>query len=376
MVLWRLGTRRTKDTAESGPRRLRSRAARHAAEWVPWALRARVRLLVLLVRPPVFLLFAAYTALGAAAAGHADDRLLLARALLPVAAFLVFSVAVNDLADERIDRVNLPGDPRRPLVAGGALRGEMTLVAAVSAALALGGGFLLGPAAGLTVVAGLCVSAAYSLGPVRLADRGALAALVLPACYVAVPYLLGRLPAAGLPHGRGLLLPLGLYVGFVGRILLKDFRDVRGDALFGKRTFLVRHGRVATCRFSAVCWAAGCPLVLAGATSPTPALAAAVAVHLAVVLWLLRRLAAEPHPHRESRLITCAAIVGRGLLLTLLAHESLARLHWPPAATAAFLAALLTLTLGQTRTMLHHGPRPRLTPPQAAPHAAQTVQAR
>ena len=49
-----------------------------------------------------------------------------------------------------------------------------------------------------------------------------------------------------------LLLLAGLYAGFVGRILLKDFRDVRGDALFGKRTFLVRHGRGATCTLSAI----------------------------------------------------------------------------------------------------------------------------
>jgi hypothetical protein len=32
-------------------------------------------------------------------------------------------------------------------------------------------------------------------------------------------------------------------------------------ALFGKRTFLVRHGRKATCRFAAVGWIAGSTLV-------------------------------------------------------------------------------------------------------------------
>lgn len=330
-------------------------------------VRDRVRLLVVLVRPPVFLLFAAYTALGVAVAGHAGDRLLLVRALVPVAAFLMFSVAVNDLADERIDRVNLPDDPRRPLVAGGALRGEMVLIAVACAAVALAGGFLLGPAPGAVVAVGLGISAGYSLPPVRLAERGAVAALVLPACYVAVPYVVGLLPAGSWPRGRGLLLPLGLYVGFVGRILLKDFRDVRGDALFGKRTFLVRHGRVATCRFSAVGWTAGCVLLLAGATSPTPALYVTVAVHLAAVLWLLRRLAAERHPRRETLLVACAAVVGRGLLLALLAHESVAPRHWSQPASGALLAGLLALTLGQAYTMLRYGPRTRrlVVPPGA-----------
>ncbi|WP_327287170.1 UbiA family prenyltransferase [Streptomyces sp. NBC_01198] len=329
----------------------------------------RLRLLVTVARPPVLMLFALYTALALAGAGRAGDHLLLGRALVPVAAFLMFSVAVNDLADERIDRVNLPGDPRRPLVGAGALRAEMTVVALASAAVAVAGGFLLGPWPGLAVIAGLLVSAGYSLPPVRLSDRGAVAALVLPACYVAVPYLVGWLAVAPLPRGRGMLLPLGLYVGFVGRILLKDFRDVRGDALFGKRTFLVRHGRVWTCRFSAVGWTAGCALLLAGAPRPTPALVTASAVQLAVVLWLLRRLAADAHPRREALLISATAIVGRGMLLTLLAHESMLPQAWSPLARSAVLVALLVLTLGQVRVMLRHGPKPRLSLPVEGPAA-------
>src|SRR5690349_4471883 len=94
-----------------------------------------------------------------AAAVRVRLLVVLVRALVPVAAFLVFSVAVNDLADERVDRVNLPGDPTRPLVVGGALRREMTVTAAVAAAVALAGGFLLGAGPGLVTAAGLCVSA-------------------------------------------------------------------------------------------------------------------------------------------------------------------------------------------------------------------------
>lgn len=44
--------------------------------------------------------------------------------------FLLFSVALNDLADEAIDRVNLPGDRRRPLVAGTATRRELVAMVA------------------------------------------------------------------------------------------------------------------------------------------------------------------------------------------------------------------------------------------------------
>ena len=81
--------------------------------------------------------------------------------------------------------------------------------------------------------------------------------MLLPACYVAVPFLTAMLAAGRRPRAADLLVLAGLYSAFVGRIVLKDFRDVRGDALFGKRTFLVRHGRVVICRFSAAFWLVG-----------------------------------------------------------------------------------------------------------------------
>ena len=332
-------------------------------------------MLLALGRIPVLVLLAVYTAIGLADAGHPDDRLLLARALLPIAAYLMFSVACNDLSDERIDRVNLPDDPSRPLVSGGALRGELTVVAVVCGLVALGGAFLLGPWPGLVTAVGIGVSGGYSLRPVRIADRGAFAALTLPACYVAVPYLVGRLAAGPWPQGRGWLLPAALYIGFIGRILLKDFRDVRGDALFGKRTFLVRHGRVWTCRFSAVCWTLGTVLAVAALPGVTPSLVAVSTAYLGAALWLLHRLSRDDHPRREALLISAAAIVGRGLLLTVLAQLSVRPLHWSPWAQAATLLALLVLTLGQASTMLREGPASRLRVPAHWRHDSERVPA-
>ena len=51
---------------------------------------------------------------------------------------------------------------------------------------------------------------------------------------LAVPYLIGLLAAGGGVHADDLFLLVRLYLGFIGRILFKDFRDVRGDILFGK----------------------------------------------------------------------------------------------------------------------------------------------
>lgn len=74
----------------------------------------RIRLLIVMARPAVVILLGLFAATGLAQAGRPDDPLLLFRALLVVAGFLVCSVVVNDFADEAIDRVNLSGDPSRP----------------------------------------------------------------------------------------------------------------------------------------------------------------------------------------------------------------------------------------------------------------------
>ena len=93
----------------------------------------RFRLIVLLARPAVVILVGMFAAVGLAQAGRPNDAALLAKALVAVVGSLLFAVAVNDLADERIDRVNLPTDARRPLVAGTGTRTEMTIVAGVAA---------------------------------------------------------------------------------------------------------------------------------------------------------------------------------------------------------------------------------------------------
>ena len=326
---------------------------------------ARIRLIVLLARPAVIVLLAMFTATGLAQAGHAGAVVPLVEALAAVAGFLLFSVACNDIADEEIDRVNLPGE--RPLATGMLTRREFAITGVCAGAVALAAGVLLGWLAVLVTSAGLCVSAAYSLRPIRLAARGAVASLVLPACYVAVPYLLGVLAGT-----RGvlnairpdtLLLMAGLYLGFIGRILLKDFRDVRGDALFGKRTFLVRHGRRATCLFSACAWATGTGVILASTHRLTAALAIAEAACAAGALALLCALSRDRGARRDEALIASIAIVGRGMVLLLLAHLSMMDAHWDTARYNAVIAALAVLTAGPAWSMVRHGPVSRLTVP-------------
>ena len=243
----------------------------------------------------------------------------------------------------------------------------------VSAVLALAASATLRWQALVVTAAGMAVSAGYSLRPVRLADRGAVAAIVLPACYVGVPYLVGIFAARGGLHRDDLLLLAGLYLGFIGRILLKDFRDVRGDVLFGKRTFLVRHGRRWTCAFSACCWTAGMAVLLAAVHRPSTALAAAFAGCLAGALWLLRRLAAAPGARQDEWLISGLAIIGRGVILLLLAHLSMLETGWPGWRNALVIGGLGMLTAGMAASMVRHGPVTRSPAAFRQPAAPQQV---
>jgi 4-hydroxybenzoate polyprenyltransferase len=335
-------------------------------------IRTTARLVVLLCRPPVLLLLGMFALLGMAQAGSHGDWWTTARLLLAVAGFLVASVAVNDLADEAVDRVNLAGERSRPLVAGGATRSDLPLVAVVAAITSLAAAGTFGGDVLAVVAAGMALSAAYSLPPLRLSARGAIASLLLPAGYVTVPFLAGlwtARPEASLRTSDRVLL-LGLYLGFIGRILLKDFRDVRGDAQFGKRTFLVRYGRVWTCRCSAVLWVAG-SLAVAGVRDAGPTLWVAQAAWVAIVVALLRALSLDGGARRAERLISAVAIVGRGMVLTTIVHLGLVDRHTPAALATAVVVSLVVLILGQAWTMVRYGPSTRVRVPAAWSAAEQ-----
>jgi 4-hydroxybenzoate polyprenyltransferase len=336
-------------------------------------IRTTARLVVLLCRPPVLLLLGLFAALGMAQAGAHGLGGTSARVLLVVAGFLVASVAVNDLADEAVDRVNLSDVGSRPLVAGGARRSDLPLVAGVGAGVSLLAAATLGLDVLAVVLAGMALSAAYSLPPTRLSARGAVASLLLPAGYVAVPFLTGlwSVRATTALTGRDALLLAGLYVGFIGRILLKDFRDVRGDALFGKRTFLVRYGRRRTCGISAGMWVLGSASV-AGVRGAGAALLAAQLVWVVVALALLRALAVDGGARRDERLISAIAIVGRGMVVTTIAHLGMLDARVPAPFAVLGVAALVGLILGQVGTMVRFGPTTRLRVPAAWARASSS----
>ncbi len=304
------------------------------------------RLVAMMIRPPVAVLLLLFAALGMAPAGRADGfHPLFTTVLLIVGGWFLHATVLNDLADEAIDRVNLAAARARPLVSGDATRRQLLVLGNIAGLLALVVAWATNWRVGVVVLAGLALNVAYSLPPARISHRGAIASLMLPLGYVALPYLVGALSVQPALRSSDLVLLAGLYIVFIGRILLKDFRDVTGDDLFGKRTFLLRHGREATCMASAVCWVVGTATLFA--LVPVQSLVVAVfGAYLACALHGLRRLATTRGHVPEQVTIGAIAQVGRGMAVTLLAHFTMLRKGWSPAQRGVVTLTLAILFVG------------------------------
>jgi guanylate kinase len=214
-------------------------------------------LAVRMARPRTVVLIWLFMCIGhGAVSGHYGPRLLLTAASL--AAWYVHATCVNDRHGLDVDRINLLHSAERPLVQGSATPSDLRVLGAAAAACALmaaagGAGW-----AGVGIIAALLVlDYLYSSPPVQLSHRGAAAPLLLPLGYVAGPVLLGATSVTTAIPSRLVVLVIGLYLAFVGRSALKDFRDIDGDRQCNKRTFLVRHGVRATVTLSAVGWISG-----------------------------------------------------------------------------------------------------------------------
>ena len=145
------------------------------------------------------------------------------------------------------------------------------------------------------------IGIAYSLRPVRLSYRTYLAPLALAVAYVAVPYLLGAVAT-----GRGLTpatpsLVGALYVLFVARIVLKDFRDREGDALYGKPTLLLRFGKDATCAREPRRAARRQRSLLVLALRPPLGVTLLLELFVGAIAWMLHRLRTRGPTAARSR---------------------------------------------------------------------------
>jgi len=225
---------------------------------------------------------------------------------------------VNDVADREIDRVNHPRDSGRPLVTGEATEAELLRLHVVAAALALAAAVPLGPQGVVVVVVSLAVGRAYSLPPLTLSHRTLIAPLVVGFAYVLVPYAHGLIGTGARPSRSDVPFAAALLALFTARIVLKDFRDRDGDALFGKPTLLLQAGKTVTCAVSLAALVIG-DVVLILALRPPAAVALVLQLFVAAAASMLLRLRRLADRREEQVAIGIGARVGNGLLVTTLA---------------------------------------------------------
>lgn len=267
----------------------------------------------------------------------ARDLLALSVAL---AASYVAATTVNDIADAEIDRVNHPAGRGRPLVRGTATPRDLWILNAVAAVVALAAGTVVGWRGLVVVAVSLTIGYAYSVRPLLLSYRPYSATPVLAVAYVLAPYAHGLALAHVWPGRRDAVFAAALFALFMARIVLKDFRDLVGDRRFGRRTFLIRHGKPVTCLVSAAALVLG-TFLLEIALRPPPLLAVVLLGYSCAVAFQLHRLARIANPRGEQVAIGLAARMGNGLLITVLAWLLLRAQGASPRDTALLVGLLL-----------------------------------
>jgi len=300
------------------------------------------RLYVVMLRYRVAAMVALFMLLGAAREGRLELGFRHVWAALALASSYVAATALNDLADEQIDRVNHPRDAGRPLVEGTATRADVLILHVLASLAAVAAALPLGPRGVGLIAVSLVVSQVYSATPVRLSYRVAGAPLALAVAYVLVPFALGIVTSGGsLAHVRSRLVG-ALVLLFAARIVLKDFRDREGDARFGKPTLLLRYGKTATCATSLGALVAGDVVLAATLDARLTVLLQPLVLAIAS---MLRRLWHATSGRDEQVAIGLGARLGNGLLLCLLGWLAVRGAGAPVAAASAFVTALCALFL-------------------------------
>lgn len=267
------------------------------------------------IRPRILVTCYAFVFLGSAITGSITLKTILA--IFVLVASYIHAASSNDYSDRYIDAVNLSDATDRPLVTKDASFKQVWLIHIFSGISALIFSFFYGPGATVLTIGMLMFDYAYSIKPVRISDRGIISQLLLAVAYVYYPLSLGYW-SVSMHSGYPWLLSIGLYLGFVARLLLKDFRDIKGDKLHGKMTFLLRHGHKVTCAYSGLVGFVAL-LVIAFAIQFSPGtLLVLVFGQILADIYLLQ-LAKTKDINAQVRLVAVIAKVANAAVITLLA---------------------------------------------------------
>lgn len=216
-------------------------------------------------------------------------------ALLPAVSINVFIVGLNQLCDIEIDRVN---KPRLPLPSGDLTRSSAVTI--ITVALLIGVAFCFAPGCSVvlrTVLLGSAVlGALYSAPPIRLKRFALIASiciLTVRGILVNIGFFLHALRSNSIANISPVIRFATAFFVIFGIViaLLKDVPDIKGDRIFGVRTFSVRLG--ARSVFVA-CTATLCTAFIIGAafflcTTPSAAGVLAALLHISTAAEIARR---------------------------------------------------------------------------------------
>jgi 4-hydroxybenzoate polyprenyltransferase len=259
--------------------------------------------------------------------------------LIALCGSYVVATCLNDVFDLEIDRINHPDASDRPLVSGAATPRQLVAIACAAALVALIAGLVIGPAGLLLVAVSLLLNIAYSAPPLRLCARALAAPPVLGFAYVILPYGIGLAAAALTPTWFDARVAACFVVLFTGRMLLKDFRDRRGDAVFDKRTFLLTYGKRATLVTVLGCIIVGDALLLT-VLPLNLVLLAVIESYFVAIAFQLYRLGLAAAFDDERVAIAMGARMGNAVVLTLLGFVVLRASGAAGAEQAFFVVAL------------------------------------
>lgn len=263
-------------------------------------------------RPQIILTMAFLVVLGSLISGGLNLKTLIAFVIVSVA--IIHANSINDYSDRQIDEVNLQGAKDRPFVTGELSDRGFWLLNTVSAIVALLLSLVFGYQAVIFSIAIIIFDYVYSLKPIRLTDRTLVSPLLLAACYTYYPLSLGYW--SNVHSQYPWLLSSAIYLAFLARMLLKDFRDVEGDERFGKITFLVRYGAKATCLVSASLWAFAF-LIALFALDFSPGVLVTLPLGLLHVSWLLNLLWLTKDKAIQQRIINFIANAANSSILAI-----------------------------------------------------------
>lgn len=255
----------------------------------------------------------------------------------------VSATTINDIIDVKIDRINHPHGKGRPLVSKKASKKELYVLNIITSVLAVLMVVPIGWKAVMVMLLSLSISYIYSLDPIKISHRTHLAHIFLSVAYVIVPYSLGVFTISEWYVPIDYFFMGAFTILFFGRIILKDFRDVKGDLKYGKPTFLIVYGKNITCLISVISVIFGNIMIISLSSIYLGYEIFVLQIFFFCIYFMSYRLWKAESKEKEQEAIVIGAKMGNGLILTLL---GLLALHeYNAASSFSLFYSLLTMTM-------------------------------